>query len=191
MRVFTPTARTPRTLLLLFATFLPSVVRIMIWRVLGFRVGTGCYISPFSVIAADYIEFESGVRVDPFCLIYAPRQLTMGERCRVASFVRILGYGSCAFGAQTLIGMSSLINIDTSTEFRLGRHSGLGPRSTYFTHGGNHGLTCTKRYRLRIGPIIIGQDSWVGMACTVYPDVVIGDGTVAVFGPARTLWCVR
>ena len=168
-----------KVLLLLVSTFFPSFLRVALWRALGFRVGPGCAVSPLTVVVAEEIELGPGVEIAAFSFIYV-KKLMMGERSSIASFVRVIGRGTGMFGRQTFVGMGCMIEV--RTEFRLGDRTGLGPRGTYFTHGDSGGLTCVKRYRTRYGPIVIGKDCWIGMACVVYPNVTIGDGTVVFPG---------
>ena len=67
-------------------------------------------------------------------MIYAPGKLKLGERCRIASFNRIIGHrGNATFEAQSFVALGNLI--DVSNDFTLGRRSQLGPRGTYYTHG--------------------------------------------------------
>jgi acetyltransferase-like isoleucine patch superfamily enzyme len=170
-----------KRLILAACTFAPSVLRLFIWRMLGFRVGRGCHVSPCSFIVADVIELGPGAVIGPFTLIYSPSRLCMGERSRIASFVRIIGYGEAVLERQTFIALGCLIDVTREFTFRLGARSQIGPRGTYYTHGAT-GLLFNKNYPFRIGSILIGEDTWIGMACLVYPRVTIGDGCVILPG---------
>lgn len=164
---------------LLLGTFLPSGMRLALWKALGFRVGRGCRVSPLSVVVADEIVIEDGAVIEPLTLIFNPKKALFGERSRVASFVRIVGFGELALKAQCFVGLGCLI--DTTCGFELGRRSQLGPRGVYYSHGAT-GLTFSQRFPERFGPVVIEDDVWVGMAVVVYPKVTIGKESVVFAG---------
>jgi acetyltransferase-like isoleucine patch superfamily enzyme len=162
-----------KKLILLICTFLPSSLRLLIWRFLGMQVGRGCRVAMGSVVIADEIILDNGVIIEPLCLIYSPKVFRMGERARIASFVRIVGYhGTVEIQQQAFLGLGCLI--DLSAGFKLGKRSQIGPRSTMYTHGTN-GLVFSKNFPERIGPITIGSDCYIGMGCIIHPHVRIGN----------------
>jgi acetyltransferase-like isoleucine patch superfamily enzyme len=136
-----------------------------------------------SVVVADEIVLGPGATIDPFTMVYYPKRLVMGERARIAGFVRIIGKtGEVVLGPQSYVGVGCLI--DTTSGFELGARSELGPRGLYYTHGAP-ALLFNVRFPQRFAPIRIGQDSWVAMGCVVNPGVEVGD-RVIVF-PGLTL----
>jgi acetyltransferase-like isoleucine patch superfamily enzyme len=166
--------------LLLLCTFVPSWVRLAVWRMLGFKVGRGCRVSIFCVVVADSIELGRGAVIEPLTLIYKPSAFAMGERARIASFVRMIGHhGNLTLGPQSFVAMGCLI--DVTGDFYLGDRSAIGPRSTLYSHGAT-GLIYNVRYPHRIGPIRIGADCWLGMGCIVQPQVTIGDRAIVMPG---------
>lgn len=168
-----------KKIILLLCTVLPSSLRIAVLRLMKFKIGRGCRISIGSIVVAESIEIHSGAIIEPLVFIYCPKSFVMGERCRIAGFVRIIGYGEVELKPQSFIALSCLI--DCTTRFELGDRSAIGPRGTYYTHGAT-GLIFNKRYPHRNGPIKIGKDCWLGMGCIVYPNVTIGEGVVALPG---------
>jgi acetyltransferase-like isoleucine patch superfamily enzyme len=170
-----------KQLLLAVCTFAPSALRLFVWRMMGFRVGRGCHVSPCSLIVADVIELGAGAVIGPFTLIYSPSRFRMGERSRIASFVRVIGYGEAVLEQQSFIALGCLIDVTREFTFHLGARSQIGPRGTYYTHGAT-GLLFNRNYPFRRGSILIGEDTWIGMACIVYPRVTIGDGCVILPG---------
>lgn len=132
-----------------------------------------------SVVVADQITLGPGSVIEPLTFIYCPRSLVMGERSRIAGFVRIIGYGVVDIEPQAFIALGCLI--DCTTEFHLGARSAIGPRGTYYTHGATT-LIFNERFPHRNGPIRIGQDCWLGMGCIVYPRITIGDHSIVLPG---------
>ena len=166
-----------KKLLLVACTFAPSRLRIFMWRMLGFQIGDGCEVSACSLIVADSIELGRGAVIGPFTLIFSPSRFRMGERSRIASFVRIAGHGVADFERQTFVALGCLIDVTRGYAFRLGARSQIGPRGTYYTHGAT-GLIFNKNYPFRRGSIEIGEDTWIGMSCIMYPRITVGDGCV-------------
>ena len=167
-------------IVLLLCTFTPSPVRLAVWRLLGFKVGRGCRVAMFSVVVADTIEIGPGAIIETLTLVYRPTFFSMGERSRVAGFVRIIGYrGRVSIGPQTFIALGCLI--DSTGDFELGSRSAIGPRSLLYSHGAS-GLIFNVRYPHRIGPVRIGEDSWIGMGCIVCPLVTVGDRVIVLPG---------
>jgi acetyltransferase-like isoleucine patch superfamily enzyme len=164
-----------RQALLLLCTFLPSRLRLAVWRWLGMRVGPGCRVSPGSVVIADQIVLGPGAVIEPLSFVFRPAYFEMGERCRIAGFVRVLGYGRAILGPQSFVGLGSLI--DCTTEVRIGDRTQIGPRSMLYSHGYS-ALLYKCGYSRRDGPLVIGRDCWLGMATVVYPRLEIGDRTV-------------
>ena len=114
---------------LLLCTFLPSGLRIAVWRMLGMRVGNGCRVSVGSIVVADRIKLDHGAVIEPLTFIYRPKVFEMGERARIAAFVRVVGYGEVVIGPQSFVAMACMI--DCTTEFRMGHRVALGPRGKF------------------------------------------------------------
>ena len=169
-----------KLVLLLLATLLPSCLRLLLWRALGFRVGRGCRVAPFSVIVAERIELGDGAVIAPLVFVYRPTLFSLGERARIGGYARIVGYkGRVVLGPQTFLALGVLI--DSTGDFELGARSQIGPRSMLYSHG-ECGLTFNMSYPRRTGPIRIGADCWLPMGCLVGPDLTIGDGVLLLPG---------
>lgn len=172
--------RALRLLLMLAGTFLPSPLRVLLWRMLGHRVGRHCRVSMFSIVVADQIEFGRGVIIEPLTLIYCPHKLAVGERCRIAGFVRIIGYGgNVELQSQTFVGLGCLI--DCSHGFFLGQRSCVAPRCTIYSHGAT-ALIFNARFPQRFGAVRIGSDVWIGLAVVIHPGVTVGDRVIVMPG---------
>ena len=79
-----------KTFLLLICTFFPSNLRLLVWRLLGFKVSKRAHVSIFTVVVADFINIGSGAAIDSLSFIYRPSNLIIGKRARVGSFIRII-----------------------------------------------------------------------------------------------------
>lgn len=170
--------------LCILGVFLPWSIRACTWRLLGFKVGKHCRVSMLSLVYADEIEIGPGVVIEPFSLIYKPRQLILEEGARIASFNRIIGWnGKVHLKRQSFIGIGTIV--DLSNNFQLGERSQVGPRNTIYTHGVSQ-LTFSNRFPKRMGAVVIGRDTYIGMGCLIYPNVEIGDN-VLIFPGMRIM----
>jgi len=146
-----------------------------VWRLLGMEVGVGCRVSFGSIVVADKIKIDHGAVIEPLTFIFRPESFEMGERARIAGFVRIVGYGQVVIGPQSFVALGCLI--DCTMGFRTGARAGLAPRCTFYTHG-SWQLIYNQGQRYRNGPIVVGSDIYIGMCAIVYPNVTIGDRSV-------------
>lgn len=116
-------------------------------------------------------SWDMGAIIETLTLVYCPKLLQLGERSRIASFVRIVGFGKAILEARAFVGLGNLI--DVTDEFYLGDSSQLGPRGIFYTHGST-GLLYNVQFPHKIAPIRIEANCWTGMNCCVYPGVHIG-----------------
>lgn len=134
----------------------------------------------FSIVVADHIELGRGVIIEPLTLIYQPRQLCLGERCRIAGFVRIIGYGgTVSLAPQSFVGLGCLI--DCSHGFFLGQRSCVAPRCTIYSHGAT-ALIFNMRFPQKFASVRIGSDVWIGLAVIIHPGVNVGDRVIVMPG---------
>ncbi len=133
----------------------------------------------FNIIVADYLEIQDGCIIEPLTLIFNPKSFKMGERSRIASFVRIIGYGEFIMQSQSFIALGCLI--ECSATFTLGERSCIGPRCTIYTHG-NTGLIFNVHYPHKLEAVTIERDCWIGMTCTIYPGIRIGAHSIVFAG---------
>lgn len=169
-----------KNLLLLICTLFPSYLRLAVWKTLGFQVGKKCHVSILSIVVADHIEIGYGSSIDSLTFIYKPSTLLIGDRARIGNFVRIIGGGGkVELGQQTFIGLGCLI--DSSGDFFIGAKSQIGPRTMIYTHGSS-GLIFNMQFPFRNGAVIIGENTWIGMGCTVNPSLKIGSNLIILPG---------
>ena len=169
-----------KNLLLLICTLFPSYLRLAVWKTLGFQVGKNCHVSILSIVVADHIEIGYGSSIDSLTFIYKPSTLLIGDRARIGNFVRIIGGGGkVELGQQTFIGLGCLI--DSSGDLFIGAKSQIGPRTMIYTHGSS-GLIFNMQFPYRNGAVIIGENTWIGMGCTVNPSLKIGSNLIILPG---------
>jgi len=173
-----------KNIILFICTIFPSNLRLLVWRLLGFKVGKRAHVSIFSLVVADFIDIGSGAAIDSLTFIYRPSNLIIGKRARIGSFIRIIGWrGDINLGPQTLLALGCLI--DSTGGFSLGSKSQIGPRSIVYTHG-DSSLSFNVKYPIRNGPVIIGDNTWIGMSCIISANTKIGS-KVIIYPGTRVL----
>jgi len=161
-----------RTLLQVLAFFFPSPVNIWLHRLASAKIGRHVTIHPGVMIVAKHVDIGPAVKVR-FGTMINVRKFTVGEKSLIGYFVVAKGMSDLSTGPACVIGPNTMINCDCPVT--LGRYTGVGPRSTLFTHGSF--LPVTEGYRASFGPIELKDRSWVTMNSTVGPGVTVGEGT--------------
>lgn len=173
-----------KNIILFICTIFPSNLRLLVWRLLGFKVGKRAHVSIFSLVVADFIDIGSGAAIDSLTFIYRPSNLIIGKRARIGSFIRIIGRrGDINLGPQTFLGLGCLI--DSTGGFSLGSRSQIAPRTMIYTHGVSP-LGFNVKFSQREGSVVIGEDSWIGIGCIIFPNIKIGN-KVIIYGGTR-IW---
>ena len=84
-----------------------------------------------------------------------------------------------------MIGEDS--RIGSAAEVKIGSDVLVGPQLLIYTS--NHGIKRDAPIRLqalRIAPVEMGDDVWIGARCIIIPGVVIGNGVVVAAGSVVT-----
>jgi acetyltransferase-like isoleucine patch superfamily enzyme len=159
-------------LLLLCATILPSRLRLALWKLMGFKVGKNCWVSPFSVVVAESIEIGNDVSIFPLSVIYNLGCVKLGD----ASIISYLGliYSSNPKGefiAGNRFAMGMLAMVDCTAGVYVGDFVAIGPRSIIYTHA--NALPTAHGYSNRFDPVTIGSRVWLMLDVKVMPGVTI------------------
>ena len=188
--------RIPFKEILLFGLW-PNALKILIYRLRGYKIGKGVKIGPGSVVCGDH-EVEIGDYTTIGFLT-----IVRGKNIRIGSFVKI---GSMTFldCPNTEIGEGSKINEqvfvgglqDHDSFFKLGRNcqimqmsfinparsivvgddSGIGGNCSVFGH--TSWLSQFEGYAVDFAPIEIGKSVSVAWGVFLLPGTKIGDGSV-------------
>ena len=184
--------RFPVREILLFG-FLPSFLKILIYRMRGYKIGRRVSIGFGSVVVGKEVEIDEGARIAFFTIIRG-RQIKIGRYATIlsASFIdtekiEILEDGR--INEQVFIGGLST----PESHIRLGKRSRImqmsflnpakplifgddtvvGGDSLLFTHGSWHSLL--DGYPVKFEPITIGNNVYIGWRVFIMPGVTIGD----------------
>lgn len=160
--------------------FLPSAPTRWLFRLAGHRVGRNTRLPLFSFICANQMELGNDVDIRPFSFISVDR-LTIGSSTIVSFGCQIKGDKSFHAGDNCILGAHVIIHCDE--DVKLGFYSGVGPRSTIYTHGSF--LPVTRGYPALFAEVVLEDFVWTGMGvlflpgahvetnCIINPGVVI------------------
>jgi len=143
---------------------MPSFITCFVFRLMGHQIGKNSKIRILSYIYADKIAIGNDVEIRSFVFIQV-NTLTLGHNTVISFGTQIKGDQSFTAKGCNFIGLHCLINCEDNVS--LGFYSGLGPRSTIYTHGSF--LPITLGYPAKFEPVVIEDYVWVGMAVTILP----------------------
>lgn len=173
---------------------LPSRVRRRIYRRRGWRIADDVTFAPGSVIDADEVEIGPGCSFGLGTVIRG-RSVRIGRRVDVGSFCFFDGRDivlddDCTIREQVFVGgpllPRSLLNVGKRVKIfqtcflnpthplRIGDDTGVGGRSSIFTHGSWQ--SAFSGYPVAFAPVTIGRNVWLPWHVFILPGVEIGDG---------------
>jgi acetyltransferase-like isoleucine patch superfamily enzyme len=163
---------------LLFSTFLPSFLRVILLRMLGHKIGRNVHISILTVLHAPKIEIGDDVRIGPFNIIKCGDEVKIGFSSGISFLVIIYGRGSFRLGARSYVSIKTFI--DTTGGVEIGDYSGTGPGTMIFSHAAF--LPPTRGFPRVIKKTTIGNYVWLGGLNFVTAGSVIGDHVMSLPG---------
>jgi acetyltransferase-like isoleucine patch superfamily enzyme len=174
-----------KTGLMLFS-YLPSGMRLLSYRILGAKIGKGCYIGMGSYVIPYYsgfdaIELSDGVSIGDNVVICAKR-VFLGKDAEIKDNSKITGETSFSMGDYSYVGENTLINLRRKVS--IGNEAGVGANCSLYTHG--VWLPALDRYPRKFGEIIIKNKAWVSANIFILPGVTIGENAVVSSGAVVT-----
>lgn len=162
------------------AFFLPSFLKVLLWRCVGFKIGERVKIGMFSLIMVDNLELEDDVCIDPLTMIVFLKQFRLGQKSRIAYFSVIYGTGTFYAESRCLVSVQCLIECSPYCSVTMKHYSCFGPRNTIYTHGTF--LPMLRGFPSTKGDVSIDTYSWTGMSTTILPNTFIGKNTIIAPG---------
>jgi acetyltransferase-like isoleucine patch superfamily enzyme len=180
--------------------FLPSFLKIWIYRLKGYKIDKSVKIGLGSIIIGKSVTIERGTKIDFFTVIICD-ECSIGREVKIGSFVYFkvdkisIGYqtvirennlfGGMDIGKSELsIGNMSHIHqkcmINTTLPVNIGNYTAIGGGSYLFTHSSWQSML--DGYPCTFAPITIGDNVWVSWNVFILPDVEIGSGTLVSAG---------
>lgn len=177
--------RLPAKIAAVLGVFLPSGPTRVLFRLVGHKVGRNAKLPLLSFVCANRVELGNDVDIRPFVFI-SVSDLTIGSNTIVSFGCQIKGEKGFYVGDNGIIGAHVIVHCDE--DVRMGFYSGVGPRSTIYTHGSF--LPVTLGYPALFAEVVMGDYVWTGMGvlflpgshvesnCIINPGVVVS-GRVA------------
>jgi acetyltransferase-like isoleucine patch superfamily enzyme len=174
--------------------FLPSFLKIFIYRRRGYKIGRNVSIGPGSVVDGKEVEIGDGTSIG-FLTIVRGRKITIGRHVKIGSTtiidterieiledakineqVFIGGLSSpesyIRIGKRAIIMQMSFLN--PARPLIIGDDAGIGGHCLIFTHGSWQPIL--DGYPVTFAPVTIGNNVWLPWRVFVMPGVEIGDG---------------
>lgn len=180
-----------------FIAFLPSSIRIFIYRLLGSKIGKQVKIGFGTIILSENIEIGDNSKIGYFCKIKV-NTLSLGKYVSIGNSVKISVYkirmDSRAIVSPDVkiegdsndkrsvikLGMHSWIfqhcYVNVIRQVTLGKNVGVGGGSYLFTHG--YWLNKLDGFPVSYGPITIDDNVWLPWSCFIMPNVKIGKNVI-------------
>lgn len=191
---------------------LPSRIQRRLYQRRGYRIANDVHLSLGVVIEADEVDIGSGVSIG-FGTVIRGRTLRIGRRVDIGSFCFFEGR-DMTIGDDTVIREQVFVGgplfpessleigkrvrvfqtcfLNPSKPLRIGNETGVGGRSSIFTHGSWQ--SAIEGYPVAFEPVTIGENVWLPWHVFILPGVVIGDNATIGAGsvvnrsiPAGTL----
>ena len=157
-------------LIIIISLILPSKLKILFYRLIGYKIGKNVKIGLFSAISVNQASLGNHVEIDKFTIIKC-NQLTIKDYSRISMFNLIYGYSNLNIGIYCYIGEKTTINLDDNIE--MGDHSAIGPRCSLYTHG--VWLPYSEGHPRKFAPIKIGKEVRIICNNVIQPGVEIGN----------------
>ena len=163
-----------KKILLLAFSYLPSSLKLTVYRILGARIGKnielglGSYILPFD---GDFkkIRIENGGIIEDGVHILA-KSLVIGEESQIKSGTRIWGQSSFSLGKGCYIDQDC--HIDLRRDITFGNMVAVGGGSWFYTHMVFHSVLNGAPFAF--GAISLGDRAYLGANVFILPGISIG-----------------
>ena len=160
-----------------FTLFLPSLIKLLAYKMLGANIEKNVHIGLGAYIFAEKITLREGVSIGNSVHVVC-KEIFVDEDVKIASEVTIGGESSCHIGKRCYIGQRAHINVAE----RVVLEDDVGLGGDIYTHG--VWPPYIEGYPRKFAPVIIKRGAWIPPNTTILPGVTIGEeamiGTGAV-----------
>lgn len=185
--------------LLLFG-FFPSFLKVMIYRLKGYRIGKNVSIGLGSVVIGKDVEIKDNAKIGFLTLIRSDKisigryvtigsfvyvdteDLEIGEDSEIREYVYVAGLktpeSKLKLGKRCGIFQYSFLN--PTKPIILGNDCGIGGCCKLFTHGSY--ISKLDGYPVAFAPITLGNNVWIPWDVFILPGVTIGNNIVVGAG---------
>jgi len=151
--------------------FMPSKIKVIIFRLLGAKIGNNCFIG-FSIVDAENLEIGDNVYIGHFNLLWRLKELKLETGSALVMFNWITGGRTGNFYLGRNSGITRFHFIEASSDVRIGKNCIVAGRSSHFF---SHGISSTNLDDQR--PITIGDWCYIGSSSRFVPGSSVSDYT--------------
>lgn len=173
---------------------LPSRVQRAVYRRRGYRIAGDVELAPGCVIEGEEVSIGPGTSIGLGCVLRG-KSITIGRRVSIGAFCIFEGrdfvigddtsiqeqvFAGGPMLPDSLLQLGRRVHVyqtcflNPSRPLRIGDDTGIGGRSSIFTHGSWQSVM--DGYPVTFEPVTIGKNVWLPWHVFVLPGVVIGDG---------------
>lgn len=158
----------------IFASIMPNIIKIQLYRLMGYKIGKKVTIKPFTLIIANEVKIGDNVVIGALNL-FKMNKLEIGSNSIIRSLNMIIGPKSLIMGKRVqIVGPFTFMNL--AEDIILGDRCGIGSHSIFYTHGVH--LPYTEGYPRKFGKISLGKNVWSPAHVVFLPGVNIGDNSI-------------
>lgn len=130
-------------------------------------------------------SYGVGVKISRYAQIYSPEKITIGDNVRIDDFCILSG--NITLGSN--IHISAYVALYGNMGIELENYTGISPRTSIFSamddFGGDYligPIHEEQKTHVTGGKVLLKRFSQIGAHCVVFPNVIIGEGTVVGAG---------
>lgn len=168
-----------KIIILIFCSVCPSMIRVRLMNVMGFKIDHKAKLKLFSVIIAKNIIIDAFAKIDSFVFIAGLEKLHIGAYCAIQRFTVISGKYSLILKKRAMVGSRCIISAGAG-DVEIGEYSAFAPRSSIYSHGTF--LPVTQGYPSTNKGVIIGDFCWIMQHTSIGPGVQIESNSVILPG---------
>lgn len=169
----------------LLPAFLPSRLRVWLYKLLGAQFGKHVSIGIGSIVmASSFSKLRIGdySSIRNFSVVIC-REIDIGAYTEIAPFVWIWGAGRLKIGNKCYIGPRAVVNVRRN-DFVMGDYAGLGPASMVYTHG--QWLPYTQGWPRKYADVVLKDYTWIPARVFISPGVTVGEQSIIASGAVLT-----
>jgi acetyltransferase-like isoleucine patch superfamily enzyme len=181
---------------ILLTGFLPSFIKVFIYRLKGYKIGKKVSIGFGSVISGRKVEIKDHAKIG-FLTIIRGQEIKIGRFVSIGStsFIDVNKFhvdddsrikeqvyvgGLFAPDSELIIGKRAIIMqfsfINPTKPIKIGDDTGIGGHCLLFTHGS--WLSQLDGFPVTFAPITLGNNVWLPWRVFIMPGVRVGDNVV-------------
>jgi len=164
---------------------LPTVAKILLWRLAGYQIGKDVVIANDVKIICGSVKLGDNITIEGGTRVIGLKKLEVGSFTEIGRNCEINGDSELSIGENCFVGMGTIINVRDLV--KVGNNTALaGAYVQIWTH--STWMEEVDQYNIpnKIAPVLIGENCYIGAGSIILPGVKIGDNSVVGAGAVVT-----